>query len=57
MQTPDLLYLLSPMSLLSVLGKYFHERYLQRVFVFFFFLMPGNFDLEMKDWENLLIIF
>lgn len=54
MQTPDPLYLLNPVSLLSVLGKYFHERYLQRVF---FFLMPGNFDLEMKDWEDLLIIF
>lgn len=57
MQTPDLLYLLSPMSLLSVLGKYFHERYLQRALFFLFVLMPGNFDLEMKDWENLLIIF
>lgn len=55
MQTPDLLYLLNPMALLSVLGKYFHERYLQRVFLFFNATV-GNFDLEMRDWENLLII-
>lgn len=55
MQTPDLFYLLNPMALVNGLGKYFHKAYLQRVF--FLNAAVGNFDLEMRDWENLLIIF
>lgn len=54
MQTPDLFYLLNPMALVNVLGKYFPKRYLQSVVFFwgfFFNATVGNFDLTMRDWK------
>lgn len=51
MQTPDQFYLLNPMALVNMLGKYFHKRYFKRDFFFLQKIINatvGHFDLEMR---------
>lgn len=51
MQATDPLYLLNSVALINAPGKILIKSF------FFFNATVGNFDLEIRDWENSLIIF